>query len=204
VNLSGAAIAQRIMRVLAGACALSLAACASPPDGLWPAAPCESTMRVVISSDAWHSMIAIPVDGGFEEWGYAEKGWYFEGSQGIWGAIRALLFPSAGVVEVARVARPYALRSTQGEPKVWELELGAESVDRLRAYLESSLAPGPPIRDDGWRTWHDAAWCYHVFHTCHHYVANGLFEAGVPVYANPCWLPSGLWRQLDEVAQKRR
>lgn len=203
MNVAGTRVASGCMRPVLAVGALLAAGCAAPPDGLWPASPCEPVTRVVVSSDAWHSMIAIPVDGGFEEWGYAEKGWYLEGSQGIWGVIRALLLPSAGVVEVARVGQPYARRSTQGEPKVWELDLGAGSLDRLRAYLESSLASSAPIRDDGWRTWHDAAWSYHLFHTCHHYVANALFESGVPVFANRCWLPSGLWGQLDEVAQKR-
>lgn len=179
---------------------LLLAACAMPPAGLWPAKPGEPATRIVVSSDAWHSMIALPsAEGGFEEWGYAEKAWYLEGTQGAWGVLRALLWPSEGIVEVARVERPFALRSRQGEPKVWELDLGARSLARLRAYLESSRLSPVPVVDQGWRRWYATGWDYHFFHTCHHYVANALFEAGIPVFARHCWLPCGLWTQLDRL-----
>src|SRR5216684_620828 len=78
---------------------------------------------IVVSLDAAHSMIALPVeapvfqvrgdhgvtgaaDGAsgercvYEEWGYAERAWYLEKRQGFTGVLRALLWPTEGVVEV--------------------------------------------------------------------------------------------------------
>jgi len=174
---------------------LLVAGCSMPPEGLWPSPTGEPTLEVVISSDSWHSMIAIPrPEGGYEEWGYAEKKWYLEGKQGLFGVIRALFWPTQGIVEIATVDAPYAARAEGG--RRWTFDFGPESVRRLRAYLELSLHTRVIVRDDGWRRWYDAAWDYHLFHTCHHYVANGLWEAGVPMEPWRCLLPGGLWDQM--------
>src|SRR4029079_13868130 len=83
--------------------------------------PCDS-VSVVVSLDAAHSMIALPVEdpvfhvGGHHgvtetesasreqpvhgEWGYAERAWYLEKPQGFTGVLRSLLWPTEGVVEV--------------------------------------------------------------------------------------------------------
>ena len=80
------------------------------------------SIPIVVSLDAAHSMIAFPVeapvfhvrgehgvtgtDGAprealvYEEWGYAERAWYLEKRQGFTGVLRALLWPTEGVVEV--------------------------------------------------------------------------------------------------------
>src|SRR5437899_12391332 len=77
---------------------------------------------IVVSLDAAHSMIAMPVeapvsqvrgdhgvtgaDGApgerrvYEEWGYAERARHVEERQGFTGVVRALLWLTAGVVEV--------------------------------------------------------------------------------------------------------
>ena len=39
---------------------------------------------IVVSVDTWHAMIAFPLaNGGFEEWGYAERAWYLERGLGV-------------------------------------------------------------------------------------------------------------------------
>src|SRR5262245_53182034 len=82
----------------------------------------RDSIPIVVSLDAAHSMIALPVEAPVfrarvnhdvteaesapkerpvhEEWGYAERAWYLEKRQGFTGVLRALLWPTEGVVEV--------------------------------------------------------------------------------------------------------
>lgn len=177
-----------------------LSACASPPEGLWPASADERGVFVAVSSDAWHSRVALPAPGGgWVEWGYGERAWYYEGKQGISGVFRALLWPTAGVVDVRRVDVPYARRLPPGEGRLWTFMLSRRGEARLRAWLDGSRASEDPLGVAGGATWYAAARGYHVFHTCHHWVADALWEAGIPVRAACCWLPRGLWGQLDRL-----
>ncbi len=91
-------------------------------------------------------MIALPgpEPGRFEEWGYAERGWYLEGRQGLTGAIRAMLWPSAGVIEVARTERLWAERTPDPPAETFALEVGAEGLARLREHLRSTIAGPEP------------------------------------------------------------
>ena len=177
---------------------LLLSGCASPPEGLWPPADGAPTLRIVVSSDAWHSRIAIPSpDGGYEEWGYGERAWYYEGRQGFFGALRALFWPTAGVLDLRRTPVPYARRLPPGEGRMWTFTLSREGAERLRAYVARSRSSETPIGPGGGAVWYPARRRYHAFHTCHHGVANALWEAGLPVRAACCWIPQGLWMQLD-------
>lgn len=185
-------------RPLAAIAVALLGACAAPPQGLWP--PAEASIRIVVSSDAWHSRIAIPGPGDvYEEWGYGERAWYYEGRQGVFGALRALLWPTAGVVDVRRTALPFADRLPPGEGRRWTFTLSREGEGRLRSYLARSRAAEDPIGFADGAAWYEAARRYHAFHTCHHWVAHALWEAGLPVHAACCWIPPGLWAQLDRL-----
>src|SRR5437660_10734224 len=99
---------------------IALWGCAAPATELWPPAENAHAHTVVVSLDTWHAMIAFALEGprrdskasagagaplleratAYEEWGYAERAWYLEGRQGFTGAVRALFWPSPGVVEV--------------------------------------------------------------------------------------------------------
>jgi hypothetical protein len=117
--------------VIAIAIALSamvlLSACASPVEGLWPPAAGSHARTVIVSLDTWHAMIAFPREQGtedsalgsqhlYEEWGYAERAWYVEGKTGLTGILRALFWPTDGVVEVGRHDRVWADRTPQPPP----------------------------------------------------------------------------------------
>lgn len=74
----------------------------------------QDFISIVVSLDAAHSMIALPVEvpeahirggesvtgpddapggaGVYEEWGYAERAWYLEKRQGFIGVLRALFY----------------------------------------------------------------------------------------------------------------
>ncbi|MDH4088754.1 MAG: DUF2459 domain-containing protein [Nitrospira sp.] len=115
-----------------------LSACVSPVEGLWPP-PLESFQHTIyVSLDTWHAMIAFPREDGtedseltternssdsghqssalgsqplYEEWGYAGRAWYLEGKTGVSGVVRALFWPTEGVVEVGHSDRVWAERT---------------------------------------------------------------------------------------------
>jgi hypothetical protein len=116
----------------------------------------------------------------FEEWGYAERGWYLEGRQGASGVLRAMLWPSPGVVEVARADQLWADRTPDPPAETFRFALTEVGHDRLRQHLRGTIASGTPVATVGTSRFYDAREDYHVFHTCHQYAARALREAGLP------------------------
>lgn len=192
------------------------AGCATPRGGLWPPAPGEPTQAIFVSVDTWHAMIAFPLEaqpellregsgdapagGGplFEEWGYAERAWYLEGRQGLGGALRALFWPSEGVVEVAISDRIWAERTPQPPADAFIFYLSETGYRRLRQHLLSTLAAREPIAVVGASRFYPARDAYHLFHQCHQYAARALREAGLPVS------PAGAFTRTSFVIQLRR
>jgi hypothetical protein len=175
-----------------------LAGCATAGPG-WPPRPEEPRQRIVVSVDSLHAVIGLPrPDGspGLEEWGYAERAWYLEGRQGLGGVLRALFWPTAAVVEVARAARPWAERTPDGPAETFEFELGTAALARLRAHLEATAAAAEPLAVLGTSRFYPARRSYHVFHHCHHYAATALRRAGLPVTAAGAWTRDMLVGQL--------
>jgi hypothetical protein len=135
-----------------------------------------------VSVDTWHAMIAFPLpDGRYEEWGYAERAWYLEGRQGVSGALRALLWPTAGVVEVTVADRPWAERTPQPPADLFALRIGEAGYRRLREHLASTIAAPEPVAVFAGSRFYAARRAYHLFHQCHQYAARALAEAGLPV-----------------------
>jgi hypothetical protein len=163
------------------------AACAvAPVAGLWPPAPDVASTVIHVSVDRWHAMIAVPVDppsgtGAFEEWGFAQRAWYLEGRQGPLDAVGALLWPSEGVVEVARAGTLWAHRTPQPPAEVFTFRLGPEGQRRLRAHLAASVAAPEPVATVGASRFYRAHGDYHLFNTCHPWAARALRAAGLPV-----------------------
>ncbi|MGH7320906.1 MAG: DUF2459 domain-containing protein [Candidatus Rokuibacteriota bacterium] len=149
---------------------------------LSPLGHAETGHTVVVSVDTWHAMIAFPLaDGGFEEWGYAEQAWYLEGRQGLSGAVRALLWPTAAVVEVTVSDRLWAERTPQPPADVFVLRIGESGYRGLRDHLALTIAvPEPVAVIDGSR-FYRARRAYHLFHQCHQYAARALAAAGLPL-----------------------
>ena len=198
-------------RALIAAGGLVLAAgCASSGNVPWPLAPGEPRHTILVSLDTWHAMIAFPLpEGGgsggtrrFEEWGYAEQAWYLEGRQGVSGALRALLGPSAAVVEVTVSDRIWAERTPQPAAETFMFEIGAPGYEGLRAYLRTSIADPEPIAVLGGSAFYRARRSYHLFHQCHQYAAQALRAAGIPT--SPAWaLTRGLFAaQLRQAARE--
>jgi hypothetical protein len=154
----------------------------------------------VISVDTWHAMIAFPLESGagFEEWGYAERAWYLEGRQGAGGALRALLWPTEAVVEVATSDRIWADRTPQPPADAFTFELSDAGYRRLREHLGGTLASREPVAVVGASTFYPARHAYHLFHQCHQYAARALQAAGLPVS------PLGAFTRASFAADLRR
>jgi len=167
---------------------LFLAGCAAPIQELWPPHEGQRSVTIIVSLDTWHAMIAMPIEPKsaaakalYEEWGYAERAWYLEGRQGITGAIRALFWPTEGVVEVARYDRIWAERTPQPPADLFAFDLSETGYHRLREYLSSTIASPKPLVVSGQSQFYVAKEPYHLFHHCHQYAARALREAGLPI-----------------------
>jgi hypothetical protein len=173
-----------------------LSACASPVEGLWPPPPESVQHTVYVSIDTWHAMIAFPHENGtepsalrsqhlFEEWGYAERAWYLEGKTGVSGVVRALFWPTEGVVEVGHYDRVWAERTPQPPSDLFSFRLTEEGYKRLRQHVQGTLLSQQPVASFGQSSFYPAKRSYHLFHTCHQYAAHTLREAGLPI--SPFW-----------------
>jgi hypothetical protein len=158
---------------------------------------------IVVSLDAAHSMIALPVeapvfhirgdrrvtgtDGApgeacvYEEWGYAERAWYLEKRQGFTGVLRALLWPTEGVVEVGIHESIWAERTQKPPVEAFRFQISEAGYLSLRSYLRATIASDEPVGIVGNSRFCVARSSYHLFHQCHHYTAKGLREAGLPI-----------------------
>jgi hypothetical protein len=189
-----------------------LTACVSPPAGLWPPHAGEKAVRLTVYGDGFHSLIEFPVPGGLEEWAYGERIWFCDDQHGpaaekmretwyrIISGLRALFWPNAGVIEITRVRKPYPAQNPDDTVRAWDFAISPAGLRRMRAYLENTRASIKPILDDGGQTYYLSKQRYDVLHTCHHYTARALWEAGVPVHGSQCLIPAGFWRQLNRLA----
>ena len=166
----------------------------------------RDSIPIVVSLDAAHSMIALPVEapvvhvrGGhavtgmdgapgeprvYEEWGYAERAWYLEKRQGFTGVLRALLWPTEGVVEVGIHESIWAERTQKPPVEAFRFQISEAGYRNLRSYLRATIASEEPVGVVGNSRFCVAQTSYHLFHHCHHYTAKGLREAGLPI---PMW-----------------
>ena len=160
-------------------------------------------ISIVVSLDAAHSMIALPVESpvihgkgahdaigihsasgeprAYEEWGYAERAWYLEKRQGFTGVLRALLWPTEGVVEVGIHESIWAERTQKLPVEAFKIQISEAGYRSLRSYLRSTIALEEPVGIVGNSQFCVARSSYHLFHQCHHYTAKGLREAGLPI-----------------------
>jgi hypothetical protein len=186
---------------------LVLVSCTGPAHEPWPPPEGEPTFPIWVSLDTWHAMIALPVESErngqalYEEWGYAERAWYLEGRQGVTGVIRALFWPTQGVVEVGLHDRIWAARTPQPPAQVFAFRLSEEGHRRLRGHLASTIASNEPIAEIGRSRFYPAKKSYHLFHQCHQYAAAALHDAGLPIFAGAAFTPASFAMQLKYAEQ---
>lgn len=163
----------------------------------------RDSIPIVVSLDAAHSMIALPVEASvlhisgdhgvigtdgvpgeprlYEEWGYAERAWFLEKRQGLTGVLRALLWPTEGVVEVGIHESIWAERTQKPPVEAFRFQISEAGYRSLRSYLRATIASEEPVGIVGNSRFCVARTSYHLFHHCHHYTAKGLREAGLPI-----------------------
>ncbi len=176
---------------------------------------------IVVSLDAAHSMIALPVeapvfqvrgdhgvtgaDGApgerrvYEEWGYAERAWYLEKRQGFTGVLRALLWPTEGVVEVGIHESIWAERTQKPPVEAFRFQISEAGYLSLRSYLRATIASEEPVGIVGNSRFCVARSSYHLFHHCHHYTAKGLREAGLPISMSGALTRGGFAKHLRRI-----
>ena len=181
----------------------------------------QDSIPIVVSLDAAHSMIALPVEaplfhvGGdhgvsdahgapgkphvYEEWGYAERAWYLEKRQGFTGVLRALLWPTEGVVEVGIHESIWAERTQKPPVEAFRFQISKAGYGSLRSYLRATIASEEPVGIVGNSRFCVARSPYHLFHHCHHYTAKGLREAGLPISMKGALTRNGFAKQLRRI-----
>jgi hypothetical protein len=181
----------------------------------------RNPIPIVVSLDAAHSMIALPVEapvfhvsgdhgvtgtGGapgdprvYEEWGYAERAWYLEKRQGFTGVLRALLWPTEGVVEVGIHESIWAERTQKPPVEAFRFQISEVGYRSLRSYLRATIASEEPVGIVGNSRFCVARPAYHLFHHCHHYTAKGLREAGLPISMRRALTRNGFAKQLRRI-----
>jgi hypothetical protein len=203
-------------------CLLLLYGCAAPIQELWPPPQNAPSHTIVVSLDTWHAMIAFALEEprqhsgasadshpaplldrktAFEEWGYAEQAWYLEGRQGFTGTVRALFWPSPGVVEVGLHGRIWASRTPQPPSDVFVFRLSETGYQRLRRHLRATIGATEPLLVTGGSKFYPSKRSYHLFHQCHQYAALALREAGLPLSAFWSFNRAGLAMQLRQAVQ---
>ena len=182
--------------------------CAQPIADLWPPRPGSKTRLILVSIDRWHSVIALrrephPEDAmlPWEEWGYAEEGYYLEGDSGCCGTLRALFVPSAAVVQVARAALPWSERTPQPPARSWVFRLSEDGYEQLVEFLARSKKSGEIVSHAYGSAWYRASPSYHAFHHCYHWTARALRSAGLPVWSFYSLFKSCLEAQLDRALE---
>ena len=182
------------------------AACTPAHQGLSALPESFPSGTVIVSLDTWHAMLAFPTSENgeqeYEEWGYAERAWYVEGEQGISGMIRALLWPTEGVVEVGRHSSIWAERTPQPPAEVFVFHLETEQYRQLRLFLESTRLSRTALAGFGGSDFYPSVRSYHLFHTCHQYAAHALQAAGLPLTPALAFNRTILGWQLRRLPQK--
>ena len=117
------------------------------------------------------------------------------------GIVRALFWPTEGVVEVGRYDRIWADRTPQPPSDLFTFRVSDEGYRRLRRHLRGTISVDVPIGSVGQSTFYPAVRSYHLFHTCHQYAAHALREAGLPISPSWAFHRAGLAWQLRRAAR---
>ena len=170
--------------------------------GSAPAADAQATMhRVHVVRHGWHSGIVVraadvplqawPARREFADAEYLEVGWgdrayYPAPDPSVWLGLRALLWPTAGVLHMVAFSGPVEHYFASAE--IVALQLTPQGFARLVAAVSASheldaasqpIPLGPGLY--GTSRFYASREVFHLFATCNVWVAAMLREAGVPV-----------------------
>lgn len=217
---------QRPLLVLLLALAVLAPGCAAPLNpGASPAADAPVTMhRIHVVRHGWHSGIVVraaevpehawPARREFASAAYLEVGWgdraYYQASDpSAWLGLRALLWPTAGVLHMVAFSGPVEHDFASAE--IVALQLTPQGFARLVAAISASHeldAAGQPIPLGpglyGTSRFYASRQAFHLFATCNVWTAAMLREAGVPVSPTLSQTAGMLFAQLRRHGQGTR
>ncbi len=122
-----------------------------------------------------------------------------EKRQGFTGVLRALLWPTEGVVEVGIHESIWAERTQKPPVEAFRFQISKVGYRSLRSYLRATIASEEPVGIVGNSRFCVARPSYHLFHHCHHYTAKGLREAGLPISMRGALTRDGFAKQLRRI-----
>ena len=196
--------------------------CAAPLNsGAIPAEDAQATMRVHVVRHGWHSGIVVRaadvpehawparrefVGAEYLEVGWGDRAYYQAPDPSVWLGLRALLWPTAGVLHMVGFSGPVEHYVPSAE--IVALQVTPQGLARLVAAVAASHeqdAAGRPIPLGpglyGISRFYASNEVFHLFATCNVWIAAMLSEAGVPV--SPALSPSSgaLFAQLRRHGQ---
>lgn len=181
-----------------------------------PAALELPATTVYVVSHGWHSGIIVPAalahahdwpaGSEFPRAQYYEVGWgnrayYQDTDPGWWLGLRALLWPSPGVLQVVAIEGP-AQTAFPGAPML-AVRLSHEGAQRLAAAVAAShardaggaaVAFGPALYGQG--RFYASVERFHLFATCNVWVARRLREGGIELQPSLALTAGMLFGQL--------
>ena len=205
-----------VLVVLASGCAAQL-----NPGALLAADAQATTHRVHVVRHGWHSGVVVRaadvpehawparrefVSAEYLEVGWGDRAYYQAPDPSVWLGLRALLWPTAGVLHMVGFSGPVEHYFASAE--IVALQVTPQGLARLVAAVAASHeqdAAGQPIPLGpglyGTSRFYASNEVFHLFATCNVWVAAMLREAGVPI--SPALSPTSgaLFAQLRRHGQ---
>ncbi|MDP1650131.1 MAG: DUF2459 domain-containing protein [Rubrivivax sp.] len=198
--------------------------CATPAhQGVAAPAPQAAAHRIHVVSHGWHSGIVVraadvpadawPARRDFDAAEYLEVGWghreyYPARDPSVWLGLRALMWPSPGVLHMVAFSGP--VERTFAAAEVVALQITPQGLARLVAAIAASherdtagreIPLGPGLY--GTSRFYASREMFHLFATCNVWAAAMLREAGVPLRPLLTLTSGGLFAQLRRLPSAR-
>ncbi len=181
------------------------------------------TVTLHVVSHGWHSGVVIPAhlvdatawparrdfpDADRFEVGWGHRDYYQASDPDLWAGLRALFWPSPGVLHVVALKGPPTVQFPGS--RVAAIDVPRDGAERLVAAIAAShehdregrpIAFGPSLYGQG--RFYASVERFHLFRTCNAWVASRLRDAGVPMRPALALTTGLLFAQLPERAQRQ-
>lgn len=153
-----------------------------------------------VPANAWLARRDFP-DAAYLEVGWGDRAYYQAADPGVWLGLRALFWPTPGVLHVAAFNGP--VERTFGSTEILELRVSTRGLARLVEVVRDSheldasgrpIALGPGLY--GASRFYASREKFHLFKTCNVWTASVLLEAGIPVSPGLAFSAGNLMTQL--------
>jgi uncharacterized protein (TIGR02117 family) len=191
--------------------------CAAPaPQDAAPSVEQAHPHTVIVVRQPWHTGIVVHAadvpaeawlarrdfpDAAYLEVGWGDRKYYQARDPGVWLGLRALFWPSPGVLHFAAFSEP--VEQTFGSAEMIELRVSERGFARLIEVVRDSherdstgqpIALGPGLY--GTSRFYASHEKFHLFKTCNVWTASVLREAGFPLLPASALTAGDLMTQL--------